>query len=202
MAMRTCPKCKWEYPDRYNRSKCRYCDTLLDSKICVTCGVLLPIKDFYYYKRDNTIKSSCIPCERKRRALISTEVTRNWLAKKKKSIEEKYEQWMELTNVDFKPLKEEDWLKTCSYFGGCAICGSKHIESREFFVPFQVGGKYTSWNVFPLCGQCRIATKKFTNPFMWLDNYYGRWATKSFTPERKQRLVDYLRQQIERSEDK
>jgi hypothetical protein len=98
-------------------------------------------------------------------------------------------------------MSEQQWLEACNYFNGCAICGSEDIETREFFVPFSKGGRYTAWNMFPLCGKCAIHTKPAANPFIWLDDYLGKAKDLGLNDYRKERLIEYMLLQIERCKD-
>lgn len=123
---------------------------------------------------------------------------RRFIENKKKIASLKYSEWLDLTKLDFKLLSEDDWLKACAYFDGCAICGNDHIEAREFLVGFQEGGRYTAWNIFPMCGRCAKLARQTANPFIWLDSYLGTAKKLGLTEERKQRLLEYFVLQIER----
>lgn len=111
--------------------------------------------------------------------------------------EAKYEKWLKLTELHFKPVTEEQWIEACSYFEGCAICGEEHIESRQFFVPFEEGGRYAAWNIFPMCGKCSTYARKIKNPFKWIDRSIGTASLLGLTPERSERLQAYLLSKIE-----
>jgi len=110
----------------------------------------------------------------------------------------KYADWLDLTNVEFKLMSEQEWLATCAYFDGCAICGEEYIETREFFVKFVEGGRYASWNMFPMCSNCATKVRLAANPFIWLDDYLGAAKKLGLTEERKQKLLEYFILQIER----
>lgn len=93
---------------------------------------------------------------------------------------------------EIKPMTEDEWHKVCEYFGGCAVCGEPHIESREFFLGFQDGGRYTAWNMFPQCGKCATHTRFVSNPFIWLDKRLGGARFIGLTDERREKMLKYF----------
>jgi hypothetical protein len=121
--------------------------------------------------------------------------SRRLIARHREQANKKYEEWMDLSKVDFKLLTEKEWTEACVFFGGCAICGSEHIETRHFFVDFREGGRYTAWNVFPMCGDCSKKVRNYKNPFVWLDKYIG---SIDMPKERIDRMLEYFLMQIER----
>ena len=198
--MRTCPKCGWVYPSTYTNSKCKFCHTTFDYQICGECGKLVPTYKFYV-RSNGQLTRWCPECNRKK--------AREWDAahpdardarvyrffdKKLMAAELKLYDWMQnLKKVSFDTLKEDEWLDTCRYFGGCAICGHEHIETRHFFIPFEKGGTYSVWNMIPLCGKCAATIpKSIDNPFKWFDNYFGNAEELGLNEERKNKLVSYL----------
>jgi hypothetical protein len=115
---------------------------------------------------------------------------------RKEELETRYNTWKEvIAKLPFKPISEQEWLAACSHFGGCAICGDDHIETRQYFIPFKDGGKYTAYNVFPMCGKCSTHAKRLLNPFTWFDRYYGKGGL-NVTKEAGEKLVAYLELQI------
>lgn len=77
-----------------------------------------------------------------------------------------YEMWVKrVKSAPFKVLTEDEWLEACTYFGGCALCRKKEIDVRGFFLPFVEGGRYTAWNVIPLCKACGHRAFRSRNPF-------------------------------------
>lgn len=166
----------------------------------------MPLSDCHLHKGNGGHTRRCKECDPAYQRLTyklnpeydKASVTR-YVERLKAEAEQQYEEWMELTNIDFKPLTEKDWLEACSYFGGCAICGNEHIETRHFLLPFKEGGRYAAWNVFPLCLKCSVVTKNYKNPFLWLCRPISRQASKmDLTNEHKQRLIEYFILQIER----
>jgi len=51
-------------------------------------------------------------------------------------------------------MTEQEWLKNCSYFKGCAMCGEHDIQVRQYFIPRKDGGRYTKKNMIPMCPTC------------------------------------------------
>lgn len=208
LATRSCHKCGWVYPSCYTQTKCKFCKTLLRTQICLTCKLPVPTEQFYEYKSGRNagyLRRVCKTCDAANKKLWDKLYPEQNQQRVKKFIEQKqsianarYQDWMDLTNVEFKPMNEQEWLATCMYFDGCAICGDEHIEAREFFVPFKEGGRYTSWNMFPMCGKCKAVVHHIANPFIWLDNYLGMARRLHLTEVRKQRLLEYFILQIER----
>lgn len=77
---------------------------------------------------------------------------------------EVYQDWLEKIRKipkDYKTLTEEQWLQAVRHFDGCALCGAESIDTRGYFVPFELGGRYCDWNIIPMCSKC--ATKNKTN---------------------------------------
>lgn len=131
-------------------------------------------------------------------------IKRRYIKGVRSRLDIKYNEWKELISYTTKPLTEDEWLQTCKHFNGCAMCGSHHVETRQFFVQFQHGGKYTVCNVFPACSECARLTRKVENPFAWMDNRIGNMAQilPKFTLERRKALVDYLRTKAEEGKAK
>lgn len=71
-----------------------------------------------------------------------------------KYLKEYEEAWSKvLQETKIIVLSEKEWLRTCGFFNGCAICGGP-IEMRGKFFHSRRGGAYTPWNVIPLCEYC------------------------------------------------
>lgn len=207
--MRTCPKCKWQYPSTYNYVKCKYCDTMFDEQRCTMCKQLVPTYKFYK-RSDGRLTRRCPDCNRKD--------SREWDANNKEAKAARNHRMMEkhmvaaemaLYNwldksgdITFKSMKEDEWLEACRYFGGCAICGNEHIETRHFFIPFEEGGKYTAWNMIPLCGPCAAAIpKSIKNPFSWFNKYLGNATALGLNEDRKHKIVTYLTKKMKEAID-
>lgn len=198
---RICTKCNREHPLSYISAKCRWCSTLLTTQLCTYCKKWLPT-DMYKFTKTNVLISGCRTCKTNNSNQYDKDHPektlarkRAWALQRRQAAEAKYEEWLLKTDKVFKPLKEADWIETCSYFGGCAVCGKEHIESRQFFVQFEEGGKYTTWNMFPMCAGCAHRPRMLENPFAWINTLI---STGRITHERSDRLTEWLILQIEK----
>lgn len=207
MKYRTCPGCGWEYPFSFTKTKCKSCKTQFTEQICVGCKELKPTETFRKYKSGKNkghIVLECKECNKTRREIwikdnpeMKKARIKRVVVKRNARLEARFAEWLELTTLPFKPMTDAQWLETCAYFDGCAICGSEHIESRGFFLPFKEGGRYASWNMFPMCGTCATRTRSVKNPFRWVDNSVGTAKLSGLTPERGRKIIEYLTKQIE-----
>lgn len=120
--------------------------------------------------------------------------------KRRNDADEELKEWLEITDIPFKVLSEEQWLETCRFFGGCALCGNEHIESRQFFINFKDGGKYTVWNMFPACSECSKHVRQVSNPFVWMHPIIGNAKVylPKFDKTRQTNLLRYLEEQANR----
>jgi hypothetical protein len=66
----------------------------------------------------------------------------------------------------YPTLTEDQWLAAVKYFNGCALCESETVDTRWYFIPFKLGGRYCDWNIIPVCDKC--ATKVRVNPNYFL----------------------------------
>lgn len=149
-------------------------------------------------------RDRCKACEKKRKKEHDIKNRhqaparyKKFIAKRRLAAETYYAKWQASTSIEFKPITEEAWLKACEYFGGCAICGDERIETRQFFIGFQHGGKYAPWNVFPACAKCSNFARQIENPFAWIDHYLGSAERIGMNEERRQRLLMWFIVQIE-----
>lgn len=208
---RICPGCKWEYPWTFQGTLCTFCKTEFAEQFCNTCEVWKPSTEFYArtYPNGKTYRrKECKVCMRERkkahdRANRDQRYARDrrFIDKRRETLKQQYDEWRErIAKLPMKPLSEQQWLTTCSYFGGCAICGNEHIETREYFIPFVDGGTYTVWNIYPMCGNCAIKSKQINNPFAKFDKYLGANTRLNMAPENRDKLVGYLQSQIEKVE--
>lgn len=156
-------------------------------------------------KGHGIFRSYCRACERLRRRKhekarpdLKQASDRRSLLKARKLLQEKYEIILETNAVAFKPLSEPQWIETCQHFGGCAICGADNIEARSFFVPFEQGGKYAVWNIFPVCGACGVKIRIFYNPLKWVKGMQAK--TMGINKKRAKKLVDFMMDQLEKVE--
>lgn len=113
------------------------------------------------------------------------------------------ESWVSNPLLQFKPMTEQEWYKACSYFGGCAFCNNSHIETRQFFIPFKEGGRYSPWNVFPMCGDCAVRiVPRTTNPFLFMDSCVGTAHSRYKIPKaRLKQLREYFEMKVSEAID-
>lgn len=191
-----CTGCGWEYPQP-GRLNCRFCNTILPIQVCKACKVPKQLSNFdtIFDKRNGVHypRHQCKACEGRR-------VCANSKAKRlvyKQQIKELFNEWRTMiTDLTFVPMTEEEWIKTCRYFGGCAICGESHIEVREFFVAFKDGGRYTVWNMFPMCSTCARPLRAARNPFRWMHKALSGAFRKNLAPGAFDKLYKYLREKV------
>lgn len=88
--------------------------------------------------------------------------------KRDSNFEEQYNEWLKRIAAvpkNYPTLTEEQWMKACRHFNGCAKCGDENIEARGFFISFKNGGRYCDWNIIPLCSRCAADWNIAKNPF-------------------------------------
>lgn len=208
---RLCKKCGWEFPNSFTKSKCKFCGTEFDYQHCSKCDGWFPLSEFYRYKSGRNkgcLNKVCKKCTFERKRIWdklfpeqNLERVKRFMNERRRVADSRYADWVDMTNIKFKPMTEQQWIEACRYFDGCAICGAEEIEVREFFIPFQQGGRYTAWNMFPMCGKCAVHTKSSGNPFIWLDRYLGYARKLGLNEYRQERLIEYMLLQIERCRD-
>lgn len=94
---------------------------------------------------------------------------RTYLPKHYAKLDKAYNDWMDKVKrvpAKYPTLTEKQWMEACRYFDGCARCHSKDIDSRGFFIGFEVGGRYCDWNIIPLCERCSKTWALNKNPFL------------------------------------
>jgi len=94
----------------------------------------------------------------------------SWYKKFRAQAYAKHDEFKKL-NIESKAhrLTEQEWLRTCNHFGGCAFCGGRDIVSKEYFIAFKDGGRYIYGNIIPLCEKCAGMSRQRPNPFLYLD---------------------------------
>lgn len=50
-------------------------------------------------------------------------------------------------------VTDQEWIKACKFFSGCAFCGGP-IQVQGRFFPRRLNGEHTAWNVIPVCEDC------------------------------------------------
>jgi hypothetical protein len=136
----------------------------------------------------------CRECYNKRQLIYQVEYDN----RKIKEYIDPYTVWLEQVKDLPAPLITEDqWIEICRYFNGCAVCGSESIDARAFFIQFRFGGKYTPWNVFPICERCNKIWDAEPNPFRNVA-WFRHYKTREFVDHDSfKELVNYLQRKIE-----
>lgn len=172
MNVRKCTMCGWEYPPTYKRAKCKLCDAVLPNGVCYYCKKFVDLVDGLY----------CQQCSDYLTAIeLDTIAEKDYKSTKKKAkllydgkyVDLQYQYWLRKVDAvppNYPTLREDQWLKACMFFKGCAVCRDEEIETRGYFVPFKDNGKYCDWNIIPLCGHCSGDRWRVPNPFKRLKN--------------------------------
>ncbi len=197
MNNRVCTGCGWVYPPSYNEARCRFCGTEFTERYCPDCGKLgVP------YKKGSLL---CRPCYVQRYWADgkASDATLLWRALKLQEIEETYQAWLKrITTMPFVPLTEEDWLRACRYFEGCALCDIPEIEARGYFIQFSDGGRYTAWNILPMCEKCATVLKMQINPFKRLNSQVNSNLPihRGATYKKLDKAYEYLQERLDEYE--
>jgi hypothetical protein len=197
-------------PKTFSGPRCtnKACKEILNEQLCKYCLEWQPEECFTrrLTKGHGIFRAYCRACERIRRRKhekdrpdLKQAAVERANAKRREIANQLLEDMIETNSLAFKVLSETQWHATCEHFDGCAVCGKENIEARAFFVPFEQGGKYAVWNIFPVCGTCGIIIRISTNPFRWVKGVQAK--KMGLTPERATKLIDYLTSQIEKVED-
>lgn len=155
MSTITCQQCGWVLPATYKSRKCPMCKGLIGQGRCAACGKIV---DKLY------AEVYCHECYKKKH----NERASRFRAKYHKNFDEAFAEWLQrISKVPktYPTLTDQQWIKACNHFNGCAFCGSEEIDTRVYFVKFKDGGRYCDWNVLPACEKCAMSTKGSTNPF-------------------------------------
>lgn len=142
-----CSGCGWIYPDKYTAPKCRFCGTTLKQ---VNVAKVLEVTGEQEHLAAE--RKACQAATYKRKRARKAEMCNKWIE--------------ECNKLKFKALTEEQWLEACAHFGGCVYCDYTYIEARGYFIPYALGGRYTAWNIIPMCEECATRIYKQPNPFM------------------------------------
>lgn len=176
---KTCQKCGWVYSADYPEIRCKFCGTRFKYDLCLGCNEVKHVR----YGR------FCTTCHSKRvKASTTEEQARvkmvNYTLKKRTTAENALQAWLDLTiKIPFKSLTEDAWIRACTHFKGCALCNSESIDARAFFIAYAIGGRYTAWNVIPVCAACSKPKCRSVNPF-------------ASHKERAAIIVAYLKQEV------
>lgn len=135
------------------RMFCTKCEADLTADMyCHTCKEMLPCDQFYtrHDEVDNEcFRSHCLVCERTRKnhrdKYNNSHVFKFFSSAIKTDLKE---------SMGTEPMTEDEWLKNCKHFKGCAMCGKNDIQVRQYFIPRKQGGRYTRKNMLPMCPEC------------------------------------------------
>lgn len=192
-----------------SKHHCRFCGHLLpvqDSegnlvlkRKCVKCGDFIP-EDSLYLK--------CTKCRNEEYKLAyatdgytkeaHSRVKARQAQKYKDSITKRYEDWQaRLSKIKTHTLTEDEWLKACFFFNGCAWCGDEHIEARQYFIAFRHGGSYTACNILPACEKCAIRLYNIPNSFYKFNSIdMDMYRSTKLPKENLQRIIQYLEERM------
>lgn len=209
-----CSECNWEYPSSYNSPTCKFCRGEMSPKLCSECDERKPLDMFYVVSsgpRKGKHLSKCIPCResKEQQKAMNRDKTKELDASRIATAKHDAKVRAECADLlmrlkDALPkqsMTEAEWMEVCSHFGGCAVCGEEHIETRFFFIDIQDGGKYAKGNVLPMCGRHAKFTKRKSNPFLWLTPRMGQGRRLKLTAKRLAKIEDYFMSVIEEHEN-
>lgn len=161
---KACTTCGWEYSINDPRQTCKFCGGRFNGGICKSCGKYST--DILYREGPGAVWGMCRECAR---PIIAKQVAAVD-ARRRRSAKIAFEEWKQKTRaIPFRPLTEDEWLEAVAFFNGCAICGDETVASRSFFISAADGGKYTAWNVIPMCEKCATVLHFNSNPFQIMD---------------------------------
>lgn len=116
-------------------------------------------------------------------------------ANRRKLQAEAFDDWVAAVNSvpkTYPTLTEAQWLEACSFFDGCARCGSKDIDTRGFFIGRELGGRYCDWNVIPLCERCASRWNLTKNVFIRAELADHRARRSSEYRDCIMKIINYL----------
>ena len=187
--IKVCPVCGFTFPMLGNACKCYSCGTNWHEGICRLCGKY----------SDNLGRS--LMCREHANSNEKKHKQRSY-----ERIRTDYQQWREDIKTipqPYSPMSEEDWLRTCRFFDGCAICSSKHIDARYLFVPTKDGGRYCAWNTIPVCNVCLKLLRNTTlDPFksiMDMHKNYNGLVRFSDKRDVVNKIKGYLYKELEKT---
>lgn len=168
MDTKTCKKCGWVLSIKDPKNRCPVCHTRFEKGICKICGQYV---DLY---RERDVCKTCYDT-------VTRKPDANKNVRKRRS--KVYDEW--LANIakiskSYPTLTEEQWLEAVKHFNGCALCEEESVDTRGYFIPFKLGGRYCDWNIIPVCDKC--ATEIRINPNYFLNR----------RPEGLTNIINYL----------
>lgn len=190
---------------------CRFCGRYFTEGTCIICGEYCYdiVPGVGQCKKCYDAKQACryidIPKpapKRRPRKIYNDGKSYSMRAyeRRTKAADERYEAWIKrLTSIQTHTLTEDEWLRACSYFGGCALCGSESIDTRGYFIRFKDGGRYNACNIIPLCESCATSVKRQPNLFRQMNPAINRnlAVSKGLTLARLENTAKYLQNIME-----
>lgn len=179
MTTKTCEKCGWVLAIQDPKPRCPICNTRFKVGICYHCKQ--PV-EYYRADRGRMCKHCYDTLSRKPRAMERT----------RQKYRDRYKDWLDrvtLVPKDYPSLTEEQWLAAVKHFNGCAFCQSDSIDTRQYFIPYQSGGRYCDWNVIPMCSTCASSIGGYKN-----FNY--NWFIKKYNIPGLDKTVEYLEEKL------
>lgn len=161
MPTKKCSKCGWEVAHTYRATICPVCGTRYVDGPCRVCGK---------YSKRLVNGTHCVSCYREQYKIA--DATRDWRKRKRAESDAAYAAWLDKIAAlpkDYPTLTQEQWLRACAHFNGCAFCGAASIDARVYFIPFKAGGRYCDWNIVPACEKCAVRIKLMPNTFAYLE---------------------------------
>lgn len=159
---------------------------------CHTCEQILPWTEFYFRHDDKPgeeqrYRSHCLVCERDRKAQRDKFNNKELFVIFSNAIKKSLLPFMNTT-----PMTEQEWLNTCRYFKGCAMCGKHDIQIRQFFIPRKEGGRYVAGNMIPMDPECAnmFRLKGAIDPL-----HLKRIRTHELDLERLDTIYEFIREQ-------
>lgn len=157
MNTKKCKKCGWVFPITHPKRHCKFCGEPFDEGFCRHCGKYTKLHPYNFLCKD------CF-------TMVNTWHTTDALERKRAKQDKELLDWVDaIQSVPIRILSEQEWLRACSYFGKCAYCKNEDIAARTFFVSYALGGRYTAWNILPVCEHCALKYRSTGNPFVQLD---------------------------------
>lgn len=183
MNTKTCKRCGWVYPITQPGTKCKICGEPFEQIVCRICGQV---------KNRNEMMKSTL-CKKCHSRLIIPYGKGNY-RRRIGRLEDSLNAWLDkVAKVpkSYATLTEEQWLEACRFFNGCARCYSEDIDTRGFFIPARLGGRYCDWNVIPLCERCAKTWDRTNNVFITA-TFRDEQNRNSEYRDQLKKIVEYL----------
>lgn len=198
MNTKTCKKCGWVFPAYTDESYCRFCGEAFTEGICISCGE---------FSTDLVPKTRlCRKCYVPQKKLEPVDLSDNparsvvWNRRAVIKADKRFKEWTDkLRQIKMPSLTEDEWMEACIHFDGCAVCNSKSIDARSYFIRYEDGGRYNACNVIPMCEVCATAFKYQHNPFRQMNpNLNANIAVcRGISNKKLEAIAEYLQVRME-----